>query len=118
MKSIPFALVALCFAFWVSPSSGEQPHQPLESFPIGCEDKEANESVPLQKIKRIEIPGVNFFETPLNEVLNTLSAYSRQNDFSEPDPAAKGVLIIAMIKGQPVPKVTIQLNKMTLERML
>ncbi|MFP6855573.1 MAG: hypothetical protein VB980_07295, partial [Opitutales bacterium] len=72
----------------------------------------------LDKIKRIEIPGVNFFETPLDEVLNTLQSYSRANDFAEPDPAAKGINIIPMLAGQPAPQVTITLKKMTLEKML
>ena len=72
----------------------------------------------LAKMKRIEIPGVHFFDTPLEEVLTTLMSYSRQNDFAEPDPAAKGVNIIAMLQGHPSPHVTIQLNKMTLGKML
>ena len=74
---------------------------------------------PIQdKLKRIEIPGVNFFNTNLVEVVNTLMSFSRQNDFAEPDPAAKGVNIIPMLGGEEAPEVTIQLNKMTLGKML
>ena len=71
-----------------------------------------------KKIGQIQIPGVNFFDTPLSKVLSTLSAYSRLQDPTEPNPAAKGVMIITMPQGAPEPKVTIQLNKMSLGRML
>ena len=79
---------------------------------------QARESPLFAKIQRIEIPGVNFFDTDLSEVMNTLMMYSRQNDFAEPDPAAKGVNIIPMLQGEAPPKVTIQLNKMPLQKML
>ncbi len=73
----------------------------------------------LEKIQRIEIPGVNFFETPLSEVMATLTSYTRANDSTEPDPAAKGVNIIVLnTDGAHPPQVTIQLNKMNLEKML
>ena len=78
----------------------------------------SRESPLLEKIRRIEIPGVNFFDTPLTEVINTLMAYAKQNDFAEPDPASKGVNMVPLLGGQPAPQVTIQLNKMTLEKML
>ena len=80
---------------------------------------QVRESPVLAKIKRIEIPGVNFFETPLSEVMTTLTSYARANDLAEFDQAAKGVNIVTLIpEGQAAPQVTIQLNKMNLEKML
>ena len=79
---------------------------------------QSRESPILDKITRIEIPSVNFFETPLEEVMGTLMSYSRANDFAEPDPTAKGVNIITMIQGQASPPVTIQLAKLPLDKML
>ncbi|MFP6854531.1 MAG: hypothetical protein VB980_02010, partial [Opitutales bacterium] len=73
----------------------------------------------LEKIKRIEIPGINFFETPFDKALNTLQAYSRKNDLAESDPARKGVNIITLApEGDVIPKLPVKLNKMSLEQML
>ena len=70
------------------------------------------------KIRRIQVPKVNFFQTPLDEVMNTLSAHSRKFDFKETRPAAKGVNIIVLGQRAPTPVLTLQLNKMSLEKML
>ena len=99
------SLILATFLCSISPSFGQKEPTP-----------ESN--VLLDKIKRIEIPGVNFHETPLDEVLNTLQQFSRANDPTERNPSSKGVLIIPMLKGEPVPKITITLSKMSLERML
>ena len=70
------------------------------------------------KIRRIQVPKVNFFQTPLDEVMNTLSAHSRKFDFKETRPAAKGVNIIVLGQRAPTPVLTLQLNMMSLEKML
>jgi len=83
------------------------------------EAKTSKKKILVDKIQRIEIPGVNFFETPLSEVMATLTSYARAKDSTEPDPAAKGINIILLNKADsPPPALTIKLNKMSLKSML
>ena len=43
-----------------------------------------------EKLKIIQVPGVQFFESPLPEVLTELQRQARAFDLTEPDPAKKG----------------------------
>ncbi len=72
----------------------------------------------LAKMNRIGIPKVQFFQTPLPEVLETMTVRSWENDHDEANPAAKGVHIVADLDGKPAPQVTISLNGMPLRNML
>lgn len=71
------------------------------------------------KLKIIEVPGVQFFESPLPEVMTELQRQARQFDLTEPDPAKKGVNIIVLeVPGEPPPNVTLTLNSMSLGQMI
>lgn len=70
------------------------------------------------KLKKIHMPGVQFIQTPLAEVLDTLMKHAWERDSAEDNPAARGVYIIADLEGKPAPQVTITLNGMSLKNML
>ena len=71
------------------------------------------------KLKIIQVPGVQFFESPLPEVLTELQRQARAFDLTEPDPAKKGVNIIPLlVEGEEPPNVTITLNSMPLGQMI
>ncbi len=72
-----------------------------------------------EKLKIIQVPGVQFFESPLPEVLTELQRQARAFDLTEPDPAKKGVNIIPLlVEGEDPPNVTITLNSMPLGQMI
>jgi general secretion pathway protein D len=72
-----------------------------------------------QKLKIIQIPGVQFFESPLPEVMQELQRQAKAFDLTEPDPSKKGVNIIPLANGdEPFPNVTITLNSMPLGQMI
>ena len=72
-----------------------------------------------EKLKIIQVPGVQFFESPLPEVLTELQRQARAFDLTEPDPAKKGVNIIPLlVEGEDPPSVTITLNSMPLGQMI
>ena len=72
-----------------------------------------------EKLKIIQVPGVQFFESPLPEVLTELQRQARAFDLTEPDPAKKGVNIIPLlVEGEEPPTVTITLNSMPLGQMI
>ncbi len=71
------------------------------------------------KLKAIQIPAVQFFESPLPEVMAELHRLSKQFDVAEPDPTQKGVNIVVFnVAGEPPPNVTISLNGMALNQMI
>ena len=71
------------------------------------------------KLKIIQIPGVQFFESPLPEVMAELQRQARTFDLTEQDPSKKGVNIIPLANGaEPFPNVTITLNTMSLGQMI
>jgi len=73
----------------------------------------------LEKLKTINIPSLQFFESPLSDVLAELRRLSRQFDSLEKDPARKGVNLIMLNPGnEPPPKVTLTLNGMALGQAL
>jgi hypothetical protein len=49
-----------------------------------------------EKLKTINVPAVQFFESPLPEVMAELQRLAKQFDFAEPDPTKKGVNIVAL----------------------
>jgi len=67
-----------------------------------------------EKLERIEIPGVAFFESPLSEAMMELQRQSRKFDLTEPVPTKKGVQIFVKSKGNKEPNVNISLNPMPL----
>ena len=68
---------------------------------------------------RIPIPGVQFFESPLPEVLNELERQAKAFDLTEPSHQKKGINLILLANGdKPFPKVTITLNSMPLGQMI
>ncbi len=72
-----------------------------------------------EKLKAIRLPGVQFFESPLPEVLAELQRLARQFDLAEKDLARKGVNVIMLNPGnEPLPKVTLTLNGMALGQSL
>ena len=80
-------------------------------------DKRANEVS--KKLKTIRIPRLQFFESPLPDVLAELRRLSRQFDLAEKDPARKGVnLIMLNPENESPPKVTLTLNGMALGQAL
>ena len=71
------------------------------------------------KLKIIQVPGVQFFESPLPEVMAELQRQAKMFDLTEPDPSKKGVNIIPLASGdEPFPNVTITLNTMPLGQMI
>jgi len=73
----------------------------------------------LEKLKTINVPAVQFFESPLPEVVAELQRLAKQFDFAEPDPTKKGVNIVVLNPaGEPPPNVTITLNGMALDQMI
>jgi general secretion pathway protein D len=73
----------------------------------------------LEKLKTINIPAVQFFESPLPEVVAELQRLAKQFDFAEQDPTRKGVnIVVLQVAGEPPPNVTITLNGMALDRMI
>jgi hypothetical protein len=87
-------------------------------IPLKAADSKA--STPLeQKLKNIQIPGVQFIESPLNEVMAELQRQAKKFDLKEIDPAKKGLNIITIKDGdEPFPKVTITLNSMPLGQLI
>ena len=72
-----------------------------------------------RKLKIIQIPGVQFFESPMDEVMQELQRQAKKFDLTEPDPAKKGINIIPIKDGnQPYPNVTITLNTMPLGQLI
>lgn len=72
-----------------------------------------------QKLRDIEISGVQFFESPLNEVLTELQRLAKKFDSKEKDPAQKGLNVIAIKEpNERFPNVTITLNSMSLGQMI
>jgi len=70
------------------------------------------------KLKLIEIPGVDFFNSPLSEAMTELQRQARLFDLTEPDPAKKGLNIIPLIGEEEEPTVNIKLNSMALGKMI
>ncbi len=70
------------------------------------------------KLKLIEIPGVDFFNSPLSEAMTELQRQARLFDLTEPDPAKKGLNIIPLIGEEAEPTVNIKLNPMPLGKMI
>jgi len=87
---------------------------------VPLESTDGKSPTPLeQKLKDIQIPGVQFFESPLNEVMAELQRQAKKFDLKEKDPAKKGLNIITIKeKDAPFPKVTITLNNMPLGQMI
>lgn len=87
---------------------------------VPLESTDGKSTTPLeQKLKDIQIPGVQFFESPLNEVMAELQRQTKKFDLKENDPAKKGLNIIAIKEqNEPFPKVTITLNSMSLGQMI
>jgi general secretion pathway protein D len=71
-----------------------------------------------EKLKLIEIPGVDFFNSPLSEAMTELQRQARLFDLTEPDPAKKGLNIIPLIGEEEEPTVNIKLNSMPLGKMI
>jgi hypothetical protein len=72
-----------------------------------------------RKLKIIQMPGLQFFESPLDEVMQELQRQARQFDLTEPDPAKKGVNIVMIPeKGMPYPNVTATFNAMPLGQVI
>jgi general secretion pathway protein D len=71
-----------------------------------------------EKLKLIEIPGVDFFNSPLSEAMTELQRQARLFDLTEPDPAKKGLNIIPLIGEEEEPTVNIKLNAMPLGKMI
>ena len=73
----------------------------------------------LEKLKTINIPAVQFFQSPLPEVAAELQRLAKQFDFAEPDPTKKGVnIVVLQVAGEAPPNVTITLNGMALDQMI
>jgi general secretion pathway protein D len=71
------------------------------------------------KMKIIQVPGVQFFESPLPEVMIELQRQAKNFDLTEPELAKKGVSILVLQEpGEPPPNVTITLNPMPLGQMI
>ena len=70
------------------------------------------------KLKLIEIPGADFFNSPLSEAMTELQRLARLFDLTEPDPAKKGLNIIPLIGEEEEPTVNIKLNAMPLGKMI
>ena len=70
------------------------------------------------KLKLIEIPGADFFNSPLSEAMTELQRQARLFDLTEPDPAKKGLNIIPLIGEEEEPTVNIKLNSMPLGKMI
>ena len=71
------------------------------------------------KLNLIKIPGVPFFESPLDEVMQELMRQAKQFDLTEQDPSKKGVQIIVLKpEGEPLPPVTITLQSLELGKMI
>ena len=87
---------------------------------VPLESADGKSPTPLeQKLKEIQIPGVQFFESPLNEVMAELQRQAKKFDIKEKDPAKKGLNVITIKeKDTPFPKVTISLNNMPLGQMI
>jgi len=72
-----------------------------------------------RKLKIIQIPGVQFFESPMDEVMQELQRQAKKFDLTEPDPGKKGVNIITLSdEAEPFPNVTITLNSMPLGQLI
>ncbi len=72
-----------------------------------------------QKLRDVEISGVQFFKSPLNEVMTELGRLAKKFDSKEKDPAKKGLNIIAIKEpNDGFPNVTITLNSMSLGQMI
>ena len=71
-----------------------------------------------KKLKLIEVPGVQFFDSPLSEAMSELQRQARLFDLTEPDPAKKGLNIIPLIGEEEEPSVTLTLNSMPLGEMI
>ena len=72
-----------------------------------------------EKLKLIQVPGVQFFESPLDEVMQELQRQAKKFDLTEPEPAKKGINIITLNEdNEPPPNVTITLNTMSLGQMI
>jgi general secretion pathway protein D len=72
-----------------------------------------------RKLKIIQIPGVQFFESPMDEVMQELQRQAKKFDLTEPDPGKKGVNIITLSdENEPFPNVTITLNTMPLGQLI
>jgi hypothetical protein len=67
-----------------------------------------------EKLERIEIPRVDFFQSPLSDAMMELQRLSKKFDLTEPVPAKKGVQIFVKSKGNKEPNVNISLNPMPL----
>ena len=87
--------------------------------PLVAQSKEIDSQTPPaieKKLTGIQIPGVQFFETPLPEVFIELQRQSRKFD---QDSSKKGLNILTFRNGdEPYPHVTITLNSMQLGKMI
>ena len=71
-----------------------------------------------EKLERIEIPGVAFFESPLSEAMMELQRLSRKFDKTTADSEEKGVRFVVKPTLGKQPTVNITLNKMSLAHMV
>jgi general secretion pathway protein D len=72
-----------------------------------------------EKLKIIQVPGVQFFESPMDEVMQELQRQAKKFDLTEADPGKRGVNIITLNDdGEPFPNVTITLNSMSLGQLI
>ncbi len=113
----PSSHILVVLSFFCAFSLGFSEHEEDFSF-NDCEKPKDSDKSLGQKIKRIQIPQLNLFNTPLPEAMKLLSAQSRKLDSKETNPDAKGVNIIVLDQGAPAPSLTIKLNKMSLDKTL
>lgn len=85
---------------------------------ISAQEIEEGPSEIESKLKLIEIPGVDFFNSPLSEAMTELQRQARLFDLTEPDPAKKGLNIIPLIGEEEEPTVNVKLNPMALGKMI
>tara|TARA_R110002096_G_scaffold318022_8_gene512422 strand:- start:2489 stop:4708 length:2220 start_codon:yes stop_codon:yes gene_type:complete len=69
---------------------------------------------PAEKLKRIQVPRIEFVETPLDDAIAFLAQKSIELDTTESEPAKKGINFIIDLKHRPKP-VTLNLSNVSLE---
>ena len=73
----------------------------------------------LPKLQLISLPGVQFFESPLDEVMQELERQARKHDITETESAKKGIKMkLKGFENKPLPKVTVTLNSMPIGSMI
>ena len=67
------------------------------------------------KLQLISLPGVKFFRSPLDEVLQELERLAWKHDITESEPSKRGIKIkLKDFENKPLPKISITLNRMTI----